>query len=568
MPDPHLPHNLEVGDDKHSIPTSLPAGMMAYPDFRHLPHGSLFFDSTGRIIRPSDLSGVNFQLGQGQRQIIPLYMTSAEGMYNPPAYNKAAAETVQRSASTEEGATLLMTSLRTSSSVPSSSIAGKRKSDDLQAELGKPANSSATLGSSIATHIEGAEALYLMNKGASIKGAAAENEDEDSPPNKRAHSYSASSAEETSLGGLPARRHLVGQQALQQPVAVPFQYYTHWDPNRRPSQDFLAKQGLAHPHLLFRSPQAQGQGQELGGQLPSHQQGHSLGGMAPSGGDMGHKVRATVGTVSEQQQFLNKVRSCIQLGDIGRLVEILNAAERSNRAGVSGSSSSSSSSSSQRERSTLLKPPELQRQAKGPAASAVASSLNRQEQQQQQPLSVLMEAVNLDGPDVDENTVLNMVNILILHGADVRFCDTDNCSCLHILAARGFEAVGKLLLTNGCPPDVRTRSGGDTAAHYAARHGHTGFLALLLEFGADLRARNRLSQSALDLVGYVEAVSDGPALRSEHPLRDVMRKELLLLEPRLRTLLLFHEDFFAAPSAPTPGSGSSGPSGQWDAADR
>lgn len=486
-------------------------------------------------------------------------MTAADGMYNP-AY-KVSGETVQRSASTEEGATLLMNSLRTSGALPpSSSIAGKRKSEDLllveQGLAGKPASNSATVGSSIATHIEGAEALYLMNKGVSIKGMA---ENEENPPHKRAHSSSFSSssssaaaptlsltAEESSFVGLTSRRQLFSHQSLQQPMSVPFQYYTQWDPNR------LSKPGLPPPHLLFQPQQAQGS-------LLSHQHGHSAG-IAPIAGDLGRKVKATVGTVSEQQQFLNKVRSCIQLGDIGRLGEILNAAERSSRAGGGGSSSSIS-------KSTLLKPapPELQRQrqAKGPAASAVASSLNRLDRPDQ-PLSVLMEAVNLDGPDVDENTVLNMVNILILHGADGRFCDADNCSCLHILAARGFEAVGKLLLTNGCPPDARTRSGGDTAAHYAARHGHTGFLALLAEFGADLRTRNRLSQSPLDLIGYVEASepeSTGRGLRSEHPLRDVMRQELLLLEPRLRTLLLFHEDFFTAP-------GSGGPSGQWDAADR
>ncbi len=89
----------------------------------------------------------------------------------------------------------------------------------------------------------------------------------------------------------------------------------------------------------------------------------------------------------------------------------------------------------------------------------------------------------------------------------------------------------------------------------------------LAEFGADLRTRNRLAQSSLDLIRYVEASEPemaGGGLRSEHPLRDVMRQELLVLEPRLRTLLLFHEDFFTAQSAP----GSCGPSGKWDAARR
>ena len=94
--------------------------------------------------------------------------------------------------------------------------------------------------------------------------------------------------------------------------------YTQWDPNRRPSQDFLSRSGLSPPQLLFQPQQAQGT-------LLSHQHGLSA-------GDLGRKVMATVGAVSEQQQFLNKVRSCIQLGDIGRLAEILNAAERSTRA--------------------------------------------------------------------------------------------------------------------------------------------------------------------------------------------------------------------------------------------
>ena len=561
-------------EDKLSIPSSsLSGGMLAFPDFRHLPPGSLFFDSSGRIIRPADLN-VNFQ-GQGQPQVIPLFMAPSEGMYNP-AFKVSGGEAVPRSASTEEGATLLMTSLRTSanssssqsSSSSSSSIAGKRKSDELQAAqvlVGKPVNSSAPLGSSIATHIEGAEALYLMNRGASAKEAAAAaekggaGEEEENPPSKKAHSSSSSSAAASSVEKSNAK--------AQSSLAIPFQYYTHWDPNRTPAQDF-SRQAQAHPQLLFRPPQPL-----LAQTWTPHQHRHSIG-MGSSAGDLGHKVKVSVGTVSEQQQFLNKVRSCIQLGDIGRLAEILNAAERSSRAVGSSSFSESSSSSSsvlnyqEREQAAegqaLPVQSELQRQAKGATSSAVASSLNRLERQEQ-PLSVLMEAVNLDGPDVDESSVLNMVNILILHGADGRFCDADNCSCLHILAARGFAAVGKLFLTSGCPPDARTRSAGETAAHLAARHGHTEFLTLLAEFGADLRVRNHQSRSPLDLIGYVQASEAMSGPRPEHPLRDVMRKELLLLEPRLRTLLLFHEDFFSTPSASSGGGGSTG---QWDATDR
>ena len=115
----HLPHDLEMMEDKLSIPSSsLSGGMLAFPDFRHLPPGSLFFDSSGRIIRPADLN-VNFQ-GQGQPQVIPLFMAPSEGMYNH-AFKVSGGEAVPRSASTEEGATLLMTSLRTSanSSYPS-----------------------------------------------------------------------------------------------------------------------------------------------------------------------------------------------------------------------------------------------------------------------------------------------------------------------------------------------------------------------------------------------------------------------------------------------------------------
>ncbi len=118
-------------------------------------------------------------------------------------------------------------------------------------------------------------------------------------------------------------------------MSVPFQYYTQWDPNRRPSQYFLSRSGLS------------------AALSPAWTQRWLLG---PQG----------VGTVSEQQQFLNKVRSCIQLGDIGRLAEILNAAERSTRAGGSGGSSLF--------KSALLKP--------------VASELHRQRQVRRPPRSL------------------------------------------------------------------------------------------------------------------------------------------------------------------------------------
>jgi acetoin utilization deacetylase AcuC-like enzyme len=75
---------------------------------------------------------------------------------------------------------------------------------------------------------------------------------------------------------------------------------------------------------------------------------------------------------------------------------------------------------------------------------------------------------------------------------------------------------------------------GDTATHIAARNGCIAFIEMLADLGANFHLRNGTSVGALDLAG--SQVKDAAQ-------RDTLRKVMLSVEPRLRSLVLYHEDF-------------------------
>ena len=611
----------EMNDDEHLQPqlssSSISSGGMPvpYPDIRRLPN-PMFLDNAGNIVRPGNLGGVKFPSGQGQPHLIPVYMTASDSAYAQASF-KMVGESVQRSSSTEEGANLLINSLRTSSassgdSTTSSSIfaGGKRKHDELQAAQILAAHSAhtassatgTTTGDSSTTHIEGAEALYLMNKGAvSSRG---EREPEVSVrSHKRSHSSSSydMSSMTDFLGmrpGINPQVQFLSQQILPQPQPMHF-YAPSWDSSSRiqapmawslqqSAQNFSSQtypQQQPHHPLAFLYPS----------HPPlSHFRGSASSVNTTSSSNSQNPIHTT--TAPEQLQFLKKVRSCIQLGDAGRLQDILRSSKeavaRFTSADAPVSISASSVSFSQpaaraqsqsasrlavrksetlRQKEQFDQPQEtassdsaevaqssfvadLMKEQQFLSSSADNNPLNRLDRKEQS-IPVLMEAVGLEGSDIDESTVLNMVTLLLAHGADPALTDNDNCSCLHIVAGRGFESVGRLLAAHGCPLDLRTTSNGDTAAHWAARQNQVGFLTLLVEFKADLRIRNSHGESPLDLLGYVTSAG----VTTEHPLREIFRRDVLLVEPRLRTMVLFHDDFL---------TDYCGTGVAWEAADR
>jgi len=273
---------------------------------------------------------------------------------------------------------------------------------------------------------------------------------------------------------------------------------------------------------------------------------------------------AGLATPSEQRDFLGKVLSYIRAGDLGELKQILQAAEASaaSLVGVSvtaldlqdglaspqaqkrtASSSSSSSSSASASAASAAKAVAGAAGAATAAAGAAAGgsgqkanpstivsrTLNRLGPQGS---TCLMEACSLPPTEHDQALVLGICKELMEHGASASILDSAGASCLHRAALSGYDKVGRFLLNKGCPVNA-VSSDGNAAVHIAALAGHALFLEMLADFGANCHLRNSNARAALDLAGADPATA---------PHRDELRRVMLSVEPRLRTLILYHED--------------------------
>ena len=95
---------------------------------------------------------------------------------------------------------------------------------------------------------------------------------------------------------------------------------------------------------------------------------------------------------------------------------------------------------------------------------------------------------------------LAMADLLVSFGADCMTRDNQNLTCLHraMIFNRDIRLVN-LLLEHNVLLEARDVNG-YTPLMVAAEHGRTSFVRLLLERGADLRARSRLNYDILSLV--------------------------------------------------------------------
>lgn len=162
--------------------------------------------------------------------------------------------------------------------------------------------------------------------------------------------------------------------------------------------------------------------------------------------------------------------------------------------------------------------------------SIISSTLNRLGSIDK---TLLMDACSLDPTQHNEDVVLSLVKALLEYGASPTITSSIGFSCLHYAAERGYDRVGRLLLNRGCPVNAVTPEG-NTSGHIAALNGHGRFLELLADFGANCHLRNNQALNALDLSGTVTDFSIQQ--------REELRRIMLSVEPRLRTLVLYHED--------------------------
>ena len=103
---------------------------------------------------------------------------------------------------------------------------------------------------------------------------------------------------------------------------------------------------------------------------------------------------------------------------------------------------------------------------------------------------------------------VDVVKILLEHGADVNPRNVDGITPLHLATVAGHVDVARILLEHGA--DVNTKNeDNQTPLHYAATEGHAVVARLLLEHGADPSIRDKDGRTPLDIArekGHKEVV--------------------------------------------------------------
>jgi acetoin utilization deacetylase AcuC-like enzyme len=268
---------------------------------------------------------------------------------------------------------------------------------------------------------------------------------------------------------------------------------------------------------------------------------------------MDSSLKIPVSTTAEQNEFISQVCASAARGDLSVLTKLLDAAKLSEALSPSLSvmsdikSAASSVSLSLSEDSTSSKemaPPIgtnlSSSRASADGKSIVAEMLNRVNDNGESTLMIASYGgggyrdggTGRSSSHVSQQRVLDICKLLIDHGASVALLNNRVQSCLHIVAQQGFEQVANYFLLKGCPVNS-VDSVGDSAAHIAARNAHLGLLKVLIDCGANLHIRNNQAKCPLDVV-------------VDHPdkslSREDIRRSILTMEPRLRSLILYHED--------------------------
>jgi hypothetical protein len=261
-------------------------------------------------------------------------------------------------------------------------------------------------------------------------------------------------------------------------------------------------------------------------------------------GSSGYNTVVPVLSTTEQNEFISKVCNAVLSGDAALLGNILLAAKTSELLAKTPATAKGTETEAEKPPPVALfvSPSAKKGSMSFPSphnssstrqldySVAIAEMINRVNDKGE---SVLMIACSdMCTSRYSQNIILDLCKALLEYGASSGLTNMDGKTCLHLLAERGYEIVAKLLIHRGCPingVDVN----GDSACHIAVRNGHINFIEVLCNCGVNCHIHNNAAKCPMD------CAVDIPELNIK---REDIRKMMLTSEPRLRTLILYHED--------------------------
>ncbi|XP_063397242.1 ankyrin-1-like [Mytilus trossulus] len=92
----------------------------------------------------------------------------------------------------------------------------------------------------------------------------------------------------------------------------------------------------------------------------------------------------------------------------------------------------------------------------------------------------------------------DVVDMLLVKGADVNFCNKNHESCLFAAAGKGHSEIVKILLERNVNPNICNEDN-ESPLFIASFNGHIKVVEYLLQFNADCNIANRLNETALSI---------------------------------------------------------------------
>ena len=111
----------------------------------------------------------------------------------------------------------------------------------------------------------------------------------------------------------------------------------------------------------------------------------------------------------------------------------------------------------------------------------------------------------------DDTVGYKIVDLLLACGADKEFRDRFDYTSLMSATGRDYDQIVRLLLEAGADIHAIMKKSGETALHVAAERTSVKAMKVLLEFGADVTAKNNDGKTSLDLLDQSSGDKDTKA---------------------------------------------------------